>query len=68
LQQLVIKLAKSMKLRKLRDSLLRRKNVNVDSLKKRRFLQLNLQEQKLRKRKLWLILNVKERRPTLGSY
>jgi len=64
----VIKLAKSMKLRKLRDSLLRRKNVNVDSLKKRRFLQLNLQEQKLRKRKLWLILNVKERRPTLGSY
>jgi hypothetical protein len=68
LQQLVIKLAKSMKLRKLRDSLLRRKNVNVDSLKKRRSLQLNLQEQKLRKRKLWLILNVKERRPTLGSY
>jgi len=64
----VIKLAKSMKLRKLRDSLLRRKNVNVDSLKKRRSLQLNLQEQKLRKRKLWLILNVKERRPTLGSY
>jgi hypothetical protein len=57
-----------MKLRKLRDSLLRRKNVNVDSLKKRRSLQLNLQEQKLRKRKLWLILNVKERRPTLGSY
>jgi hypothetical protein len=64
----VIKLAKSMKLKKLRDSLLRRKNVNVDSLKKRRSLQLNLQEQKLRKRKLWLILNVKERRPTLGSY